>query len=276
MDERLGNAHRILHLTTGDHATGTRLADFLTECGAEIQPCSDVYRGLALVGKPPVAHSEELARLGKPRPGEQLQGRTNSIDAVLVGVDCLSAGEFEFFELCASLQNPPPVWVYGGRDAQAKIALGLRLGAELEADVDSLRSAFVRLASPGHAPARDHNASSPTLDEPRPERVPLVACPPVSEANDARVDSEAIHCRSAPDPETLTEAASEVEVSDPLPVPWTRDHDGPRRTPPQTLESQPTSEPQDEGVAADDADGPLLTEQELEALIGRSDDETDR
>lgn len=250
MDERLGDAPRILHLATGDHATGTRLADFLTECGADIQPCSDVYRG--------------LARLGKPEAGKRIRDPGNSINAVLVGVDWLSAGEFEFFELCASLQNAPPVWVYGGPDVQAKIALGLRLGAELEADVDSLRTAFARLASPRSAPAGDLDASPPTCDRNA-----------IQEARDEDdVDGEILHRRSTPNLDAHTE--TEAEVSDPLPVPWTRSHDGPRRTPPSTSESQPTSEPVDEGVASDDADGPLLTEQELEALIGPSDNETDR
>ena len=243
MDERLGDRPRILHLATGDQATGIRLVDFLTECGADIQQCSDVYRG--------------LARLGRPRPGEQLRARGNSVDAVLVGVDGLSAGEFEFFEFCASLENPPPVWVYGGTHAQAKIALSLRLGAEFEANVDSLRSAFVRLAAPHNAPARDDDAPTPACDRNATDET----------RDEADMDGEILHRRATPDPEAPSE--TEAEVNDPLPVPWTRGGDGPRRTPPQASESQPASEPDQEGVAADDVDGPLLTEQELEALVGK-------
>ena len=157
--------------------------------------------------------------------------RSPAPQAVLVCVDDLVASELEFFSILARLRRDLPVYVYGHDRSKSRMARAMEFGATAEA-TESLLHALA--ASPG----------------PQPE--------PVARDESVALEGEA---RNDRDPEA-TESA-------PVRVPWLRYTAAPgRKAPARDMGSVHRTDHDGPGDTAAGSCQPLLTEEELQALIG--------
>ena len=233
-EQRTTSGRRVLHVAPTSHTPAERVSDALRQAGCEVVPCTDVYRALARMG------GSERGRLC----------------AVVVCVDLMDTGQFEFFQLAARHHRRVGVYVYAQPHAQSKIDLALRLGAK-----DTIRAEAVdrvlpyRAPAPAPAPCQPASAESATAEP--------AGMQPVEEPADsvtaARSDGER---GEGPQPE-------KEELAGPARVPWLRYEGGPKRIPPQPTPARAKSpQPADREV---ESEPPLLTPEELAALIGDED-----
>lgn len=157
--------------------------------------------------------------------------RSPDPQAVLVCVDDLVASELEFFSILARLRRDLPVYIYGHDRSKPRMARAMEFGATAEATESLLRALA---ASPGAEP------ESVACDE------------TVALQGEARYDRD-------PEP---TEAA-------PVRVPWLRNPAAPGRKAPSS-DTGPMHRTDHDGLGDTEARScqPLLTEEELQALLG--------
>lgn len=216
---------------TQTHGFAGRIDTLLGTLRVNIHSCSDVYLGLARICSD---------RFPDPK-------------AVLVCVDDLVASELEFFSILARLRRDLPVYVYGHDRSKSRMARAMEFGATAEA-TESLLRALAASPAPKPEPA----------PEPEPEPEPVVLDEPgkhdetVTHDETVALEGEA-RCDRLPE---ATEAA-------PVRVPWLRYAAAPgRKAPPR--DTGPV-QPVDHDEPGDTTSGfcqPLLTEEELQALLG--------
>ena len=165
--------------------------------------------------------------------------RSPDPQAVLVCVDDLVASELEFFSILARLRRDLPVYVYGQDRSKSRMARAMEFGATAEATESLLRAL----------------AASPA---PKPEPALAPELEPVARDETVALEGEARYDRDA----KPTEAA-------PVRVPWLRYAAAPGRKAPSrdTGSVQPTDHDEPGDTTAGFCQ-PLLTEEELQALLG--------
>jgi len=211
---------------------------------------------------PEIVHNVYHALVRLARDGDRQPG------AAVVCVDDLDPGELEFFTILARRRGTPPVYVYGHERSLSKLGRAVELGATGEANLDLV----ARLISSASV-VETSRATEPivqTADE-RYETLESVGWP--DEEQDAVLpfgthlrDQNQPAVPTAPPPRIL---GDEEETASPPRVPWRQYGNGPSRKAP--LRTSPTSETTIESVpenADEDVHQPLLTDEELRALIG--------
>ena len=165
--------------------------------------------------------------------------RSPDPQAVLVCVDDLVASELEFFSILARLRRDLPVYVYGQDRSKSRMARAMEFGATAEATESLLRAL----------------AASPA---PKPEPALAPELEPVARDETVALEGEARYDR---DPEP-TEAA-------PVRVPWLRNPAAPgRKAPSSDTGSVQATDHDEPGDTTAGFCQPLLTEEELQALLG--------
>lgn len=175
--------------------------------------------------------------------------------AVLVCIDHMEAAELEFFSLVARHRPEFPTLVYGRSDLEALISQAIDRGATGRATAEGLQALADRAGSP--AIGRDTEAAADVHVDasPSPERSP------------SQNDTE-----DWPKPDV----AAEDEPVQPVRVPWLRYADAPARGAPEPRTTDddsesPASQPFPGDAMAVPQHTPLLTDEELQALMGPSD-----
>ncbi len=175
-----------------------------------------------------------LARLGRGAPGE--------FRAVFVSMYCVGELEMEFFTIASRVAPAVPVFVYGDDRSRRRLARAIERGAAGDATEELLTS----LAQETAATETSSGAAPPAT--PTPSRV--TRSPAASPSDDA-----GLH------------AVDDDELLAPARVPWRRHRTAPNRVKPPA--DRPTDGPAETSPAASrPVDGPLLTEEELQALLG--------
>ncbi len=287
---------KVLHIRTApiDVDPGTSMENVLAATPLAVDPCGDVYRGLA-----------RLCR----------KEQETSPWAVVVCVDGLGPTEMEFFSIVSRMCHDVDVYVYGGDHSTSRVAKAIELGASGEATEDVIR----KLAAPPSTPVPESLVTKPhpdvSCEAPAVERSgPREASQGTPPSPGATVRSAAIS-RSERDastpserratnsdeqgaavsdePETTTPTkppvTTSIETSAPsarktedgkekaddessdgtVRVPWLRYKDGPVRTPPERRTSSSDAPAASQRVTSKASpQEPLLTEEELQALLG--------
>jgi len=199
----------------------------------------------------------------------------DSPSTVFVNADEIEPEEFEFFKIVGRRANMPPVYVFGPSGEADAMERALWLGATDRATVALIRQAL--LGSKPCACGGDPAPVEPTTVDAQPgEQAP----PPPSPADEAfhasqrdeSIDEAAEHVDAGADPEDFD------GESPALRVPW-RDYDdqparqAPPRRPPTPDTPKPDAPKPD---AQEPPHEPLLTQEELRALIGDEDQGLDR
>ena len=239
----------------------------LASTSLHVEDCGDPYRGLA-----------RLCRDDWEAPR-----------AVVVCVDGLGKAEMEFFSIVSRTRPRTNVYVYGDERAASLIATAIELGAAGKATDDVINNLAATAAqphteSPTAAPPHIVTPEEPILevsmsavaskDSPSPppasdfatavSREPLVTAP-AEPVPPAPTESSPKLADKPGQGERTEEVASEGSVR----VPWRRYKGGPVRKGPQERKSPSddpnTAEPAKPRVSSHE---PLLTEEELQALIG--------
>ncbi len=222
----------------------------LASTSLHVENCGDLYRGLA-----------RLCREDREVPR-----------AVILGVDGLGKAEMEFFSIVSRTRPRTYVYVYGDQRSASRIAAAIDLGATGEATDDVIRnlaatvtqpavealvSAQVPKDSPSSLAGLDHSA--PTVSDEPPVTAPSEpAATALAEPSTKLADKPDGH-------QQVGDEASQDSVR----VPWRRYKGGPVRKGPQQRKP-----PSDDAKATEHAKSrapahePLLTEEELQALIG--------
>ena len=211
------------------HGFADQIKTLLGTLRVNVQSFPDVYRGLAQI----------------------CSDRSPDPQAVLVCVDDLVASELEFFSILARLRRDLPVYVYGQDRSKSRMARAMEFGATAEA-TESLLRALAASPAPKPEPALEPELEPDARDETGEHDETVTRDETVALEGEARYDRDA----------KPTEAA-------PVRVPWLRYAAAPgRKAPPRDTGSvQPT----DHDGPSDTTAGfcqPLLTEEELQALLG--------
>jgi hypothetical protein len=201
-----------------------------------VEIATNVYEALAMLAEP-----------DGPKPR-----------VVVVSIEGLSRAEMEFFELVPRACGGLPVYVYGSGENDLRDAEAIAYGATDWADPKQIESLACEVP-----PIHDS-----TADDPAPASAPL------EEGADQTAVSWPRETRHEPSEdehhdERDDELVDEADEASAVRVPWLRYPDrparaAPSRTPPQ--ESPP--DPPRMERAAPPAHTPLLTDEELQALIG--------
>jgi hypothetical protein len=217
------------------HAGASSVLDALRAGGSDPIIAGDVYLALARWGKGAV----DLA-------------------AVIVCVDLLQPSEFEFFKLAARDHGRIPVYVCARPEASAKLdraVAGGGRGRIAAGDVAELRCELAGACEDDRFPASPAIAApleSLSIPEPNEARSPAL-----TELTRLNLADE------AGGPNGDDESDSGELTDEPARVPWKTYANRPVRKPPVRAGAVPPS-PQ---PAADPFDGPLLSPEELEALM---------
>jgi hypothetical protein len=228
----------VLHIHSIPSLQAEDVDDRLAAASLEVNGCGDVYRALARLA------GSEVSRFR----------------AVIVSLDGLDPSEFEFFSLVARLQRDLPVYVYAGPRSDSRVQKALDLGAAGRVTTEVIDS----LAPP----EEDRVASDEEAGEPQIHPAPDVAPPQAAPAKESPIAAE----ETEPAPADRDEEHRKVEggtVQGSVRVPWLRYEGRPARTAPRQADrpTQPAPEPETEAPASG-VHRPLLTEEELQALIG--------
>lgn len=213
-------------------ALGEAMAAVLAD-GFETETCRDVYAALARLLKPnsPTADPVPIA--------------------VLVCVNDMEAAELEFFSLVARYLPELPTLVYGRSDLEGLISQAVDRGATGRATAEGLQALAERAGKPACEP------SAATVENQNE--------PDAKEATDAQREASPSPDDMDGGPEADAAATDEpVEPVEPVRVPWLRYTSTPARRAP---ESPPTAD----DTTAIPEHTPLLTDEELQALMGPSD-----
>jgi len=188
-----------------------------------------------------------------------------SYRAAVVSMDCVGASEMEFFTLVSRMRKDLAVYVYGGSRHEERIATAIEFGATGRATEDALRTLAVD-TEPSMTIATDHPAPPDPLQPPD-EPLPVVVTDEFEEEEEESSDDWTTDAE---------DEATEVEGTDagdqPIRVPWLQYSDGPSRKAPRR--GAPVVPPAGEEASAQkmnapfDPHAPLLTDAELQALIG--------
>ena len=227
------SGRQVLHVAPVGHSPAERMDEALGEAGCEVIACADLYRA--------------LARMGRNQGGQ--------LCAVVVCLDPTDAAQSEFLQLAARHHRHVPVYVYAEPYARSKIDLDLRLGAK-----DTIRPETANRVLPYSAPAPTTAPCEPVSVESQ------VARPAARQPADEPTESMA-PARSDGDREEGPDAEKE-EPAGPARVPWLRYDGGPKRIPPQPTPARAKRLQPTEDEARPE---PLLTPEELQALIGTDD-----
>jgi hypothetical protein len=170
----------------------------------------------------------------------------------------MCADQFEFFQLAARHHRSVPVYVYAHPQAQSKIDLALRSGAR-----DSIRADAVDRMLPHRSLAGAVVGSEETSTA-------VVSLEPAAAEPVARVPADEPAARARSDGRRAEEPSLDnEEPASPVRVPWLRYDGGPTRIPPQpTAATTGTGEPEAGEPEACEPEPPLLSPEELRALIG--------
>jgi hypothetical protein len=98
---------RVLHVTDDVDGVPEDVSQCLRAGGAEVTVCADVYQATVWLGR----------------------GETPAFDAVVVNLDWLTSGEFEFVSIVRSMPTPYPVFVYARAESAEKIDRALLMDA---------------------------------------------------------------------------------------------------------------------------------------------------
>jgi len=233
---------------TGTDGSAGHLERALVDANAVVERVRDVYHALASLLR------DEIARC-----------------AVFVNVDHLEPEEFEFFSIVARRKELPPVYVFGAGDAADAMRRAVQLGAAGHATVELIRTGLVHQASSEQASALENSARNAADREPlvggtatitsEPEAEPA---PPLDEPVDRGEDA-------APDDadEDTGDGAPELRV------PWRDYEDHPERQAPTRRPPDDLPDRAEPGEQGDTHHEPLLTQEELRALIGTDGDRDD-
>lgn len=238
----------MLHVAPPSRESAQRVADALRRAGHEVVECPDVYRA--------------VARVCSLQPGE--------FHAIVVCADWLEADQFEFFRIASRGQRRVPIYVYGGDHARAQIDLAVRLGAKGETSARSIESAEGALLSAAGVEAEPQPVLETGKDRPAPVQAgsgPGRQCPeevPPEGPSETTVDVPSKGPAEVPSQPAVADAKKSTRS---VRVPWLRYEGGPKRTPPNTTARRSRTSP----PPADEPEPPLLTPEELEALIGDKD-----
>lgn len=257
----------VLHIAAGPASTVDPVSSSLAKGGWRVEETGDVYRGLARM----------TASASPPR-------------AVIVCVDFLRSDEFEFFALAR--RHRPGVRILAYADGRLSAKLDQALAVDGVARFEAAGTErLLEGAMPGDTPrraARDlsaNRANGPSAPR-RVEAPPDVASSRPSggfsaatfDGGDAMCESDAGAAGRPLGPMdhegvfTLDEQERESECDEPAParVPWGPQQGRPARTPPRP---SPPAEPAPRSLLrpAPLDDTPLLSEEELQALIGDDD-----
>jgi hypothetical protein len=177
----------------------------------------------------------------------------------------MEASELEFFRLVGRHYPDVGVYVYGQPHTQTKAKSAVESGAEAVVRADALAAVLCPAVAsePAAAPADEAPQPQPA-QEVQPE-VPSAA--PAADVPQPPVETV------APEEEPPAEPASKPKKkrTTGARVPWLNYDDMPQRTPPDRTAPKPArpASPQPE------PDQPLLSPEELDALIGDGDDSAD-
>ncbi len=205
-----------------------------------------------------------LARLCRP------DGAT--IDTVIVALDGLVSDEFEFFSLARRTRPDVTTFVHAHHEARDLIALAIERGATGELTdqaVSRLQAGNSCFAEPvpGGSPG---DASLP--QDQQPAIIGQNTEPAGPQASISDQEEFLSGGDSDIEKETPVEAAEDVR-SGPVPVPWSNRKNAPTRTRPAPASwahdtpDQPAAESNANTTDADALSEPLLTQEELAALI---------
>jgi len=212
--------------------------------------CEDIYRALARLCRPDGA----------------------SIDTVLVALDGLLSDEFEFFALARRYRPDVTTYVHARNDPRNRIALAIERGAAGELTEEVLSRLRGRCSSsdepiPGHPHDDD-----PTPQDQQPATLGQNTEP--DQPQGALADQETLDLAGAPNhEESAPPDAADQECSAPVRVPWLSRENAPRRIRPAAgswthgANDEPDDEPAAKATTPDALSEPLLTQEELAALI---------
>jgi len=232
------------------HAGEPHPASMLDALRLPHDDCDNIYRA--------------LARLCRPEGA--------AVETVVVALDALQPAEFEFFTLARRFRPDVRILVHARDDARHLIALATDRGAAGELTEDILLTLRRHPESPdGPQPAQPRDESDASTTGPAADAGPGAdPCEPegalTEEANldlDPPADNEA---DSTPD-------VAEQQFSAPVRVPWSRHHGAPQRirpnsdSRPHSDQDAPQAAPESPPADSDHASEPLLTQEELAALI---------
>lgn len=286
-------ARSILHVRTGPSRQVQALAARLTDRSLVVDVCDDVYRA--------------LARLGR--------AEADTPTVVFICMDDLLPMELEFFKFAKRLNGDLQIYVYGSNGPRDRMTTAIELGADGVVTEDLLDELAGQPVQPpivesesdsasGGARDEDENVTSDSVPpaEPasgdsvsRPEPLAAPSVDPVGRVEPPpalRIDEESARATGelAQDEghagpadieydEPTSDEAGDVEDEDdeesmrPVRVPWLRYDQAPPRDPP---DAAPRPKPwRPPPPAQPDRSRPLLTEEEVRALMGEDFPETD-
>jgi hypothetical protein len=232
---------RVLHIVETVGSFGRQLEDALASTQAESKRVPDVYRGLAFLSKSPRAQ----------------------VDAVVLGLDALEAGDLDFLPLAKRVRPDVPLFVYGVPHAAEAVAAGARHVASVDDILAGLRRNDAPVAS---VPARPQIVEEQTpvpLDTDLEDRLNDSldeAQPDVLEVTTERINGGRRDVTPAEAEEPVTDVVKESATERP-PVPWAPSSRRPQRGAPGSASPPPPTDEAD--------DRPLLTDEEIRALLGQ-------
>jgi hypothetical protein len=202
------------------------------------------------------------------------RGAGDALIAAFVCVDGLGTAEMEFFSIVSRMRPELAVYVYGNERSAARIRRAIELGAK--GDVN--KAVIDALAAPLSGPASQPETSDTHSGAPRTSSSVTDSAPGgvIQDAlpRDVPQDTPAV-VRPDEDLEpTVAEPYGEEKSDDeapgaPVRVPWLRYGDGPVRAAPQRVPpAAGPPGPSEPAAPRSPSIEPLLTDEELQALIG--------
>lgn len=198
-------------------------------------------------------------------------GQTGDYLSAIVCVDEMEHAELEFFTILAQRSHCPPIYAYGHERSQSVLGRAVELGSAGVATPE-LVTALVARTAPRTPPALERDTPPPAPNY----GVEPVDAPPGAPAAGPPRDQE------PPPPDAAVEhETDDAESDEPARVPW-RTYDTVSRHPPRRQPPPPRTPPgpapsESKPAPADDYEStPLLTDEELRALIGDDDSGADR
>jgi len=251
----------ILHVADEREMPARRMQDALLATGRTVVRREDLYRGMGVVAA-------------------SRQDRT--LEAIVVDASIIGREDTEFFQLVASGSSSTPVFLYGESDVSF-VDQRIRLAVAERVTPDSVAALFPSVSEPTHPPvAEDRPVASVDTNQseihepPPPTDDEQAALPPAEEATEVIEEEELPPVEDGDQAEAVEEKTADgsAEVFEPPPVPWLPRPNAPVRVPP----NGPTPEtpiPPDGEKSIDAEPGPLLSREELEALLNQDLDSPD-
>lgn len=234
------------------------LEQVLSSSARPVQTVSDVYHALLYL----------------------IRGGVTAYPAAIVCVDEMEQAELEFFTLLSQQHHCPPVYVYGHERSLSKLGRAIELGATGEANHEVVQQ-LVRLDTTPEVRHVWKDRERPTVaTEPESSGTREVATWESEDVEPILADDAIDVATSEPAPSDgdaeIAHAGEDDDTETPVRVPWRSYDDTGRRSPPRRSPPPHTSP----HVGTADANrsrpepyepGPLLSEEELRALIGDDD-----